>query len=208
MSTPQLSTRERILSETWRLMEARRGIDVRLEDIAKAAGVSRQAVYNTFGSRAGLLSATLDYVEQAVGYAERAQSVTADQPGVESLEQFVDVWANFIPDVYGIAKAFLADPEAAAAWEARMAALYDGCRATVARMKRDGDLAPEWTVEEATDFFWALLSIEHWEHLTIARGWTQEQYILRLTMVLKRALMGRKSDIHTMVYETVDLHKL
>ncbi|MBA2782057.1 MAG: helix-turn-helix transcriptional regulator, partial [Rubrobacteraceae bacterium] len=39
-------TRTRILEATWRLMEERSGQGVRMRDVAEAAGVSRQAVYD------------------------------------------------------------------------------------------------------------------------------------------------------------------
>jgi AcrR family transcriptional regulator len=51
-------TRNRILEATQRLMEERRGQGVRMRDIADAATLSRQAVYDYFGSRTKLLVAT------------------------------------------------------------------------------------------------------------------------------------------------------
>jgi AcrR family transcriptional regulator len=195
MSTPQIPTRERILQETWHLMEQRRGQGVRIEDIAKAAEVSRQAVYLHFGSRAGLLIATVRYVDEALGLAERLRPVLKRQSGAEMLDAYVIFWANYIPDIYGLAKALLAvretDEAAAAAWADRMNALYQGCADTVQCLVIEERLALEWTPEEAADFFWVALSIETWEHLTTERGWSQEQYIRRTQEVLKKALLRR-----------------
>jgi AcrR family transcriptional regulator len=58
MSSSGLETRTRILEATRRLMEERRGQGVRMRDIAEEVGISRQAVYDHFGSRAKLLVAT------------------------------------------------------------------------------------------------------------------------------------------------------
>ena len=58
MSSHAPDTRTKILQATRQLMEERRGLGVRMSDIAKAAGVSRQAVYLHFDSRIELLSAT------------------------------------------------------------------------------------------------------------------------------------------------------
>jgi AcrR family transcriptional regulator len=58
-------------SVAWRLMEERRGRGVRMRDIAEAAGVSRQAVYDHFGTRAKLLVATTHYVDEVRGLEER-----------------------------------------------------------------------------------------------------------------------------------------
>ena len=73
MSSTETDTRERILKETWHLMEKRRGQGVRIEDVAQAAGVSRQAVYLHFGSRAELLIATTHYLDATLHGAQKLQ---------------------------------------------------------------------------------------------------------------------------------------
>lgn len=192
MSSPQLPTPKRILVETLRLMETRRGEGVRVEDIAKAAGVSRQAVYLHFTSRAGLLKAALDYVEETMRLEERLLPVFG-KSGAAGIAALVEFWGAFVADTYGISKAFViartTDPDAAAAWAAKMTALYDGCRAIMACSQRDGVLAADWSVTEAADFLWAMLTVEQWEHLRLERGWSQAQYIERLTRVLIQALV-------------------
>lgn len=70
-----------------------------------------------------------------------------------------------------------------------MDALYGGCTNVVQCLEKDGLLAPEWTIDEATDFFWAALSVDTWEALTQECGWSKDQYIARLQMALKRALL-------------------
>ncbi len=186
-------TRARILAEAWRLMEERRGNDVTVGDVAHAAGVSRQAVYLHFPSRAALLIATVRYVDELKGCDERlAQFSTATQ-GVEALEAFVDFWGNYIPEIYGLAKALLAvrdtDQDAAAAWADRMEALRTGGQCVVTALERDGMLAPGMNVDEASDLLWALLSIDVWEGLTIDRGWSTSQYIRWMKVVLTRAFV-------------------
>ena len=48
MSSENLETREKIMRATWKLLEESGGSGVRMSDIAKAAGISRQAVYLHF----------------------------------------------------------------------------------------------------------------------------------------------------------------
>jgi AcrR family transcriptional regulator len=193
MSSTQLTTRERILDVTWHLMEERRGQGVRIEEIAQAAEVSRQAVYLHFGSRSELLVATARYIDEVLGCEEKMRRARDAVSATGALETYVEAWGNYIPGIYGLAKALLAvrdtDEAAAAAWEDRMAVLYSICRFVIERLHGEGILSPDWTVEEATDFFWATISIRTWEHLMIDRGWTQEQYIWRLQMALKRTLL-------------------
>ena len=52
-------------------MEERSGRGVRMSDVAGMAGVSRQAVYDHFGSRADLMVATVRYGDTVLGLDER-----------------------------------------------------------------------------------------------------------------------------------------
>jgi AcrR family transcriptional regulator len=173
-------------------MEERRGQGVRVEDVAKAAQVSRQAVYLHFTSRAGLLKATLDYVEEVTHFMERIAPVFG-KSGAEGVDALVDFWGAFVRDTYGISKAFLAarvvDADVEAAWDDKMAALYQGCLAIMRCSARDQVLAPGWTAEAAADFLWTIISIENWEHLTLERGWSQADYLARIKDILKQVLV-------------------
>ena len=193
MSSTESDTRERILKATWQLMEQRHGLGVRIEDIAKLAGVSRQAVYLHFGTRAALLIATARYLDEVLHLNDKLQRMFAASTGVESLEAYVEFWANYVPEIYGLAKALLnvreTDEAAAAAWQDRMSAVYSGCEATIRCLERDGVLAPGWTVPEAADFFFATISLPNWEILTKERGWTQELYVERIKNALKSVLV-------------------
>lgn len=188
-----MRTRTRILEATWRLMEERRGRDVRMRDIADAAGISRQAVYDHFGSRTKLLVETTHYVDEVRGLRERRQRFQSATGGVERLEAYVEFWGNYIPEVYGIAKALLAAREteeaAAAAWDDRMGAVRESCRLTIEALDRDGILASGWSLEEAVDLMWTMLSVRNWEQLTIECGWPQDRYIGRMQELLKRVFV-------------------
>jgi AcrR family transcriptional regulator len=193
-----LDTRERILRATWRLLEERRGQNVRLEDIARAASVSRQAVYLHFGSRTTLFVATARYADESLKLRERIREACDAETGVVAIEGYVRFWANYVPDIYGLAKALLVlretDEAASAAWNDRMTALRNGCLTLLCQAQSDGapaiPLAAPWTVETAADFFYAALSIPTWESLIIERGWSREEYIARIALAIKRALLA------------------
>ena len=184
-------TRVRILDATWRLMEERRGQGVFMRDVAEASGVSRQAVYNHFGSRAELMVATARYGDEVRGLDERLRRYRAVTSGVERLEAFVEFWGNYIPEIYGIARALLAaretDEAVAAAWDDRMGVVNDACRNIVERLHCDGTLASGWSLDEAADLLWSMLSIRNWESLTLERGWSTSRYVGRMQELTKRA---------------------
>ena len=193
MSSSEVETRTRILEATRQLMEEHRGQGVRMRDVAEAAGISRQAVYDNFGSRAKLLVETTHYVDEVRGLQERRRHFREATTGVGHLEAYVEFWGNFIPEVYGMAKALLAvretDEAAAAAWDDRMGAVRESCRTTVEALHRDGMLAPEWSRDVAVDLMWTMLSIRNWEQLTTECGWSTNQYVSRMQKLLKRTLV-------------------
>jgi AcrR family transcriptional regulator len=193
MSSGDPRTRNRILEETWRLIEERNGRGVRMRDVADAAGVSRQAVYDHFGSRAELMVATARYGDEVRGLDERLRGYRSAVGGVERLEAFIEFWGNYIPEIHGIARALLAaregDKAVAAAWDDRMRVVQEACRDIVGRLQRDGMLAPGWSLEEAGEMLWSLLSIGNWENLTLERGWSVGLYVTKMQELTKRAFV-------------------
>jgi len=193
VSSGEPKTRDRILEATWRLMEKRVGQDVRMGDVAKGAGVSRQAVYDHFGSRAELMVSTVRYGDEVLGLNQRLRRYRAAGSGVERLEAYVEFWGNYIPEIYGIARALLAERESddavAAAWDDRMRAVYDACRDIIDRLRRDGTLVPGWPTDEAADVLWTMLSIRNWESLTRERGWSVDHYVDRMRDLTKRVFV-------------------
>lgn len=190
MSSSEIETRPRILAATWRLLEEGRGQGVRMSDIAAAAGVSRQAVYLHFGSRVELMVATTQYIDQVRGLTDRLQDWRTATTGVAMLDTYVAFWGNYLPEIYGVAKALLAvyetDEAAAAAWNDRMNDVRGGCRTTIEALQRDGLLAPQWNIIEAVDLFWTLLSVQNWEQLTVTCGWSSAQYVSHMQTLLKQ----------------------
>ena len=193
MSSGESETRTRILEATRRLTEEHSGRGVRMRDVAEAAGISRQAVYDHFGSRAKLLVETTHYVDEVRGLEERRRRFREATTGVGRLEAYVEFWGNYIPEVYGMAKALLVaretDEAAAAAWDDRMSAVRESCRRTIEVLHRDGMLAPEWSRDVAVDLMWTILSIRNWEQLTTECGWSTNQYVSRMQKLLKRTFV-------------------
>lgn len=190
MSSDESDTSTRILTQAWRLLEQKRGQGVRLEDVAEAAGVSRQAVYLHFHSRAELLIATARYVDQIHGLDERLSGFRQAIGGRKTLEAYVDFWGNYIPEIHGLAKALMAarqsDQAAAAAWDDRMEAFHEGCQCVIDCLEREHLLASGWSNSAAVDMLWGMLSVSVWEHLTIDRGWTQSQYLQYIKLALRQ----------------------
>ena len=181
MSSKTIDTRTRILMASWKLLEASQGRGVLMTNIAAKAGISRQALYLHFKTRAELLIATTHYIDEVNGVEERLAASRKAKTGIERLELFIEAWGNYIPEIYGVAKALLAvldtDEEATKAWDDRMQAVREGCFAAIKAIDNDGELSPNVSVDHATDILWMLLSVRNWEQLTQQCGWSQENYI-------------------------------
>lgn len=198
MSSASLETRDRILQATWQLLEASRGSEVRMSDIAKEAGISRQAVYLHFPTRTQLLVATTQYLDRVKLIDERLAASRAATTGIERLNAFIEAWGNYIPEIYGVAQALLAmqasDEAARAAWDDRMQAVRHGCEAAVKALNKDRMLKRGVSVARATDILWMLLSVRNWEQLVGTCGWTQDQYIDGMKAVAAATLVHARTS--------------
>ncbi len=165
-----------------------------MADIARRAGISRQALYLHFATRAELLIAVTHHIDEVKGVQERLVPSHTARSGIERLDAHIKGWGNYIPEIYAIAKALLAvgdtDEAAAEAWDERMAAMSEGCKAAIGALKRDNTPAPEHSPDEATDILWAILSVRNWEQLTMGCGWPQERYIETLKSLARRILVA------------------
>ena len=193
MSSEDVKTRTRILDATLRMLEKHRGRGVRMGDIAKVAGISRQAVYLHFASRTELLVAATKYLDEILDVDHRLAPSREAEYGIDRLALYIEAWGNYIPEIYGVAKALLlaqdTDEAAAVAWKDRMLAMRDGCRAAIDALQSDGNLAPEWTPKRATDVLWTMLSVRNWENLTAECGWSTRQYVRLMKTLAKRTFV-------------------
>jgi len=191
MSTKIKNTRTKILQATLDLLLAEDGTGTRMSDVAKRAGVSRQAVYLHFDNRADLLVAATLYLDDLLGTKARLAPSRAALSGIERLDAFVLAWGSHIPEIHGVAKALIAmsstDAAAAAAWGNRMQDVREGCEAAITALVKDGTLSDCFTPQDATDVLWTLLSVDNWENCTIICGWSQEKY-LKMVAISARQL--------------------
>jgi len=190
MSSDADSTRTKILKAALELLEAGLGKAVRVSDIAARAGISRQALYLHFRTRGELLIATTHYVDDLHGGDARLEASRSAATGIERLDAFIEAWAGYLPEIYGIGKALLAlrdtDAEAAAAWEKRMQDMREGCEAAIMALAHDETLSPLYPPVQATDILWTMLSLRNWEQLTVECGWSTKDYVDGLQSMARR----------------------
>lgn len=194
MSRKTRDTRTHILDTTLDLLASGSPERTRMSDIARAAGLSRQAVYLHFPNRADLLIAATKHLDQKVDIDASLAESRAARTGQDRLAAFIRAWGGHIPVIFPVGRALMAmqahDAEARAAWADRMAAVRHGCRAAVAALARDGALRPGLTEERATDLLAGLVSVPLWEHLTRDCGWSQDDYLAEILRISRASLLA------------------
>jgi AcrR family transcriptional regulator len=195
MSRDSSDTRARILDCTWNLLESG-DKKVRMTDIAKAVGISRQALYLHFPTRAELLIATTRHIDTVKNVDVRLVDSRAATSGRDRLTFFIKAWGGYIPEIHGLSVALRSmrdsDAEAAAAWDDRMRAVRHGCAAAVGALAADKMLRPDLNYEIATDLLWTLLSVENWERLVRDCGWSQTDYESQIKRLAEAALLATR----------------
>jgi len=193
MSSDQPETKSRILAATLKLLQDG-DVTIRMADVAKAAGISRQALYLHFPTRADLLIGATRYVEDVNDMAARLAPSREATSGVERLDAYIRTWTDWQLEIHGLARALMAmmatDDAAAAAWNGRMRAHREGCEAAVKALAKDGALTPDYSVRQATDILWMLLSIRNWEQLTQESGWSHKRYAAAMKQMAHRLLVA------------------
>ena len=195
MSRPRSqATRSAILDAARRLLESDGYHAVGLAAVGRAAGVSRQAIYLRFGSKANLLKALVDDLNQKhVFPAFEHRGLWKSASGIDALDAWVEVVARTTPPILAVANAVDAarrsDPGAEAIWRHPTRGRYADCLRIARWLGRDRTLAPGWQPADAARFLWAATSIRVFEDLT-SHGWSRSHY----TRLLQRSL---RADLTT-----------
>jgi AcrR family transcriptional regulator len=179
-------------------MAVERGIpNVTLAEIAKRAGVSRQAIYLFFGNRAGLLKAMTVYRDESAGVPERLQAAIRAPSPQAAISEFVRIFFGYLPQIdpvaYALAGAATMDADAHEAWQSRINGLRGLFLRLTRRMAAEGFLANGWNAREAADFIYAQAHYLTWRHLVIECGWTSRQAADRIARTLIETLVRKQN---------------
>lgn len=185
MSTQKEETRLRLLDAARKLLQKRGFHGVGLEDIAEAAGVSRQAVYKShFSSKADLLLALARHAHVAENLDEIIQPARDAQSGPQMLEETIRAVVKIQVKLHDLSvvlsTAAHTDAGAAVAWRERMEAERGGIRTALQLNQAEGRLNPAWTLEQAVDVVAALVSTDSYHQLVVERGWKPEAMVSQL----------------------------
>lgn len=161
-------TRKRILDAARATLERGPLGALRVDEVARQAGVSRSTVYVLYGSRAGLFDALARYLRDEAGF----DSLIAASRLPDAMDNLrtsqraaVHVYAQMPELARAVFTLGAIDPDAVAA----VAAIEDGRRPGMARLAAalhaQGYLRDDVTVAEATDILTVITSFQSFDEL-------------------------------------------
>ena len=174
-------TRTRILEAARAIFEELGYYDAGLGAVAKKAGVSRQAIYLHFPSKAELLTALhLHIFATDVVPAVERHPITDAVSALDALDAMIAVDVDVVSKVWRIHEALQMarrqHPEVEATLRPREEERYRELLDLGRRLKREGALPPNIRAGMFADMLWGLMSVGTYRSLVIERGWSLDQY--------------------------------
>jgi AcrR family transcriptional regulator len=186
-------TRAALLAATRALLEEHGFGGLTMAAVAERAGVTRRAVYLHFPSRADLIAALFDFVTESEGLSESTRPVWEAPDAVTALEEWARHVARFHPQVRAVTRAFEqvqgTDPDAAAHRTRYLNEQLEACRRLIQGLHDERQLAPGWTVENASAMLWSLISTDLLERLLDEQGWTPDRFARSYALLLRSAFV-------------------
>ena len=187
------STRERILGTARELVERGDG-GPNMSELARAVGISRQALYLHFADRAALLVALVEHVDEREDLAAGVAAVEAAPDAAAKIRTWVVMQASRNPRIAPFARALAqvrhTDPAVALAWRNRMQNRMRGASGIVAHLAAEGGLHPSWTADEAAVLLWELASFQVWDDVVNDAALEPDRYVEIVVATALTALAG------------------
>ena len=168
--------------------------------IARAAGVSVQTIYNTFGSKSGLLKAVFDTTlagdDEPIPMGRRPEFLAMERETDPSafLHHYARIGAMLMqrlgPFYARIREgAGAGDPDLVALLATTARERLVGATEVVGSLLKLGSLRPGLSAGRARDIVWTHTSYEMWDLLVNQRGWSARAYADYLGGSMSRALL-------------------
>jgi AcrR family transcriptional regulator len=188
-------TRTAILEAARVLFEEQGYLGAALEAVAKKAGVSRQAIYLHFASKADLLTALhLHIFETDVSPALERHPIWTASTALEALDAAIAVDTEVASKVWRVHEALVVarrhHPEVDETLCAREEERYQEMLRLARWLKREGALPPKMRARTFADVWWGLGSLGTFRNLVIERGWSTDRWARWVRETIRIQLVG------------------
>jgi AcrR family transcriptional regulator len=185
------STRTRILDAAREITE-KQGAAPTMSALARAVGISRQALYLHFPDRTQLLLALIAHAGEQEQLQSGVDAVTQAPDAAAAIRAWAYLQAQRRPKLAAAGRALAdtrhADPSAAAAWADRARYRMRIATSIIERLREEGRLDPSWMTAEAAALLWELNSFHVWDDLVNDAQITPGRYVEIITATALSAL--------------------
>lgn len=186
-------TRREILRAARRLFAAHGYAGTSLQQIAEESGVAVQTIYSSVGSKAALVLALNDLIDEEAGVAELSAGVRAETDPPTMIAKAIHLTRQLNERCGDLLQVMLsavpAEPDVAAAFADGMRRHESGVSALAQRLGALGALRAGTTPERAAAAFAMMTSPPSWQQLTQRSGWTFDDSEAWLTTSLTQLLL-------------------
>ena len=185
-------TRERILEATYQRLREAPAEAVSVDQVARMAGVARSTIYLIFGSRAGLFDALGQWLLDRTGFG-RLVGAVAQADVRDHLRGALGASTEMYAAERDVYRALFSmthlDPAAVAGATRKIAGGREGgLRYLAQRLRDQGILRADVTVEQATHILWVTTSFDAFDLLFTGRGLPPAEVAHHLATMAERAL--------------------
>lgn len=185
-------TRRRIRAAARELFEQVGFVPATVAEIARRAGVSDATVYAVYGTKAGIVAALVDDLEEGAELGRRIPEMLAEPDPARVLSLFAAANRAVFERGHVVLRAAYEGrglPEVAVLLEGGDANRRRGCDALVERLAAARALRPGLDSTTAAEAMWLLSSAEQYLLASEGLGWTGERYEAWLTELLHLQLL-------------------
>jgi AcrR family transcriptional regulator len=186
-------TRREILRAARRLFAEHGYANTSIHHIAEESGVAVQTIYSSVGSKAALVLALNDLIDEEASLEELAVDLRAETDPPRMIAKAVHLTRQLNERCGDLIRVLLsaepAEPEAAAAVADGMRRHEHGASGLAARLGALGALRADVTPERAAGVFSMMTSPANWRHLTQSAGWTFDESEAWLSVSLSQLLL-------------------
>lgn len=186
-------TRMRIRKSARELFGQRGFTTTTIADIAEAAGVSPATVYATYESKAGIVSAMLEELEESAGIGPRLEAVFSESDPRRQLRLFVSAHCGLYEgstDILRSSTQAVENPEVAVLAERGDTRRRGAIDELVRQWHERGALRTGLTPRDAAERMWLLTTVESFLAAVDRLGWSAERYQSWLASLLGTEILG------------------
>ena len=170
------------------------GPSVTVKDVANAAEVSRQTVYQHFSSRGGLITALTRQIHLESGVQKRFYKSMEIEESEKRVRSCIRVWLDYMQDVYPLAcelhRARATDPDSEDAYLERADEAKSWIHDLLNSLKESDKLQRGRSVKETTEFVFSVLSPQFYELLHVDQRWSHQRIVKHLSHILVGAIFA------------------